>query len=81
MPRVTLELDPDTLLRARAEAEREGLTVEVWLERLVQDAVREARPPENWPSELVASFGTWGDFPSAEDIRSGSAEDVPREPT
>jgi hypothetical protein len=79
MPRVTLELDEDTLLRARAEAEREGLTVEAWLEHIVREAVPGARPREDWPAELVALIGTWGDFPSAEEIRSGSADDVPRE--
>ena len=75
MPFVTFDLDDETHARVRAAADRAGLPVEEWLAGLVRKRTR-----SDWPPELVASFGTWEDFPSAEELRSGSVPDLPREP-
>lgn len=74
MAQVTIYLDDETLARARAAAEREGVSLSAWLGRLARERTR-----TEWPPELVASFGTWDDFPSAEEIRSGQPNDAPRE--
>ncbi|MDG4787077.1 hypothetical protein O7626_14250 [Micromonospora sp. WMMD1102] len=48
--KVTLSLDPDTLARARAAAERDGLALAAWVDRAVRrEALRAAaREHEAW---------------------------------
>jgi hypothetical protein len=51
--KVTLSLSTDTLQRARAEAEREGMTLSAWMDRAARRAVlREAaRRNQEWLNE------------------------------
>ncbi|MBX6723679.1 MAG: hypothetical protein IRY92_10685 [Dactylosporangium sp.] len=48
--KVTLSLNPDTLARARAAAEQEGLTLSAWMDRAARrEALRDAgRRYEEW---------------------------------
>jgi len=43
------------------------------------DQTRE-KPVSSWPESVKELAGAWPDFPTAEEIRSGLGEDVPREP-
>jgi hypothetical protein len=51
--KVTLSLNPDTLSRARSEAEREGMTLSAWMDRAARrEALRDAgRRYERWLDE------------------------------
>jgi hypothetical protein len=74
MAQVTLYMDDDTVRRLRAAAEQAGLSMSAWLAQLVRERTR-----ATWPAEVVALAGAWGDLPTAEELRAGSAQDVPRE--
>jgi hypothetical protein len=71
---VTLYLDEETLGRVRAAAEASGLSMSAWLVRLVRERTR-----TEWPPEVAALAGAWGDLPTAEEIRASLPDDVPRE--
>lgn len=75
MGQVTLDMDEDTLDRMRAAAEAAGLSMSAWL----AERVRERTRPE-WPPEIAALAGAWGDMHTAEDLRASQPADVPREP-
>lgn len=74
MAQVTLYMDDDTVARMRAAAEQAGLSMSAWLARLVRERTR-----TEWPAEVATLVGAWADVPDAEELRAGSAADVPRE--
>lgn len=62
--KVTLSLNPDTLARARAAAEHEGLTLSAWMDRAARrEALRDAgRRYEEWVDahpEVRAEVDAW----------------------
>ena len=75
MGQVTLYLDPETESRMKAAAKAAGVSQSRW----VSDLIRQKAATE-WPESVVQLAGAWSDFPTAEEIRAGSGEDVPREP-
>ncbi|MGR8935403.1 MAG: CopG family transcriptional regulator [Gammaproteobacteria bacterium] len=74
MTHLTIELDEQTGYDLEARARAEGLDVQEWVERLVR---RHVHP--QWPDSVRALVGAWPDFPSAEELRQGGGQDVPRE--
>lgn len=74
MAQVTIYMDDDTVARMRAAAEQAGLSMSAWLARLVRERTR-----TEWPAEVAALAGAWADVPDAEELRTGSASDFPRE--
>jgi hypothetical protein len=49
------------------------------LSRWVAELIR-ARTATQWPDSVVRLAGAWSDAPSAEALRGGEGEDLPREP-
>jgi hypothetical protein len=74
MTPLSIELDEQTGLDLQARAQAEGLKPQEWVERLIR---RHVHP--HWPDSVRALAGAWPDFPSAEELRAGSGEDVARE--
>jgi hypothetical protein len=74
MGQVTLYMDDDTLARMRGAAVASGLSMSAWLAQLVRERTR-----QEWPAEVAALAGAWTDLPSAEELRAGFGQDVPRE--
>lgn len=75
MSQVTIYLEPELAEKMRHAAESEGVSQSRWLAALV-----EQRLAQHWPESVRALAGAWGDFPEAEALRQGMAEDLPREP-
>jgi len=44
----------------------------------VADLIRE-KTAARWPESVARLAGAWADFPTAEEIRAGLGEDLPRE--
>jgi len=74
MSRFSIELDEQTGLDLQARAQAEGLDPQEWVARLVR---RHLHP--QWPDHIRALAGAWPDFPSAEELREGSGQNVARE--
>lgn len=74
MSQVTLYVDETTQSKMRVRAKKAGLSISKWLVSLIQKEIN-----ENWPAEVQALPGTWGDFPSLNEIRSGLKNDLTRE--
>jgi hypothetical protein len=72
MARLTLTLDTETALKIQRAAEREGLSQDEWVSRLIK--VRLA----DWPDAVRQLAGAWPDFPEADVLRQGD-RDAPRE--
>jgi hypothetical protein len=75
MAQVTLYLDDETAEKMRAAAKAEGTSQSRWVARLIR-----TRVADEWPAEVIELAGAWPDLPTAEEIRAGQREDVPREP-
>lgn len=75
MGQVTLYLDTETETRMKEASKAAGVSQSRW----VADLIRE-RTATQWPESVVRLAGAWADFPTAEEIRAGLGEDLPREP-
>lgn len=75
MSQVTIYLEPELAEKMRRAAESEGVSQSKWVAALVEE-----RLAQRWPASVLALAGAWGDFPEAETLRQGMAEDLPREP-
>ena len=73
MTQLILKLDDETVSKVQAAAEREGLTRDEWLVKLVEE-----RLSKSWPASVKQLSGAWPDFPDAETLREHH-QDVPRE--
>ena len=75
MGQVTLYLDMETEARMKEAAKAAGVSQSRWLADLIRE-----RTANEWPPSVAALAGAWADMPTAEELREGSGEDVPREP-
>lgn len=75
MGQVTLYLDVDTEAKLREAAKAAGISQSQWVARLIRE-----RTSSQWPDSVSRLAGAWADFPTAEELRSGEVEDLPREP-
>ena len=73
MGQVTLYLDTETETRMKEASKAAGISLSRW----VADLIRE-RTATQWPDSVVRLAGAWPDFPTAEEIRAGLGEDLPR---
>ncbi len=74
MAQVTLYLDDDTKELLRRSARQAGLSQSRWVARVIQHTAA-----TTWPQSFVRAIGSWPDAPTAEELRAGEGEDVPRE--
>lgn len=74
MGQVTLYLDEQTEDRMRQAAAEAGLSQSRWVAELIR-----RRTDTEWPESIRRMAGAWADFPTAEEIRSGQGDDLPRE--
>lgn len=74
MGKVTLYLDEQTEEQMREAAAEAGLSQSRWVAELIR-----RRADDEWPESIKRLAGAWADFPTAEEIRSGQGEDLPRE--
>jgi hypothetical protein len=75
MGQVTLYLDAETEGRMKEAAKAAGVSQSRWLADLIRE-----RTATEWPAPIAALAGAWSDLPTAEEIREGMGEDIPREP-
>lgn len=76
MPQITIYLNEHAAARAREAAKAAGLSVSRWIANRVEDDTR-----NQWPEEVLALAGTWGDddFPTLEQIRANERPNLKRE--
>ena len=75
MGQVTIYLDKETEDKLKKAAKSSRISVS----RLVADMIRKHIKTE-WPQHVIDLVGSWkGHFPSAEELRSQSGKDSPRE--
>jgi predicted transcriptional regulator len=74
MGQLTIYLDSETAARLDAAAKAVGLSRSRW----VAEVIREKTATE-WPESVYRALGSWPEAPTAEELRDGMAEDVPRE--
>lgn len=70
MAQLTLQIDSETAAKVQQAAEREGLSQDEWISRLIR--IRLA----DWPDSVKRLAGAWPDL-EAETLRP--SQDVPRE--
>jgi len=75
MSQVTLYLDTETEEKMKTAAKAAGVSQSRW----VADLIRE-KTAARWPDSIARLAGAWADFPTAEELRAGLGEDMPREP-
>ncbi len=74
MAQVTLYVDKETEKLARAASQAAGLSLSRWVVQTIRDRIS-----REWPDDIKDMAGAWVDLPTVEELRSGSAKDVPRE--
>ena len=75
MGQVTIYLEDEVERKMVAAANSAQLSKSKWISRVIQDKV-----VNEWPHSVSELAGSWQDFPSIEDIRSGNGDDSSREP-
>lgn len=75
MAQVTLYLDAETEQRMKAAARSAGISNSRWVAELIR-----SRTASEWPESVRRLAGAWPDFPTAEELRAGLPDDVPRRP-
>lgn len=73
MGQITLYLDSETSAIVEAAAKSAKMSKSKWVAALIrQQALNE------WPRSACDLAGAWSDFPTAEDLRDGLADDATR---
>jgi hypothetical protein len=81
---LTIYIDDDASLRAKASAAASKMSLSGWVTKLIKE---HAQPVDHlgYPIgffeaiETRANAGVWADFPSLDDIRASEVPDFPRE--
>ena len=74
MGQVTIYLDEKTEKKMINIVQKSGLSKSKWIAELIRE-----KTATTWPKTVIEAAGTWKDFPTAEEIRSGLGEDAERE--
>jgi hypothetical protein len=74
MSQMTIYLDDKLERQVKRSAKAEGISVSKWIAQRIHTAER-----DNWPADVLASFGTWNDVPDLDSIRASYGEDSPSE--
>ena len=72
MAQLTLQIDSETASRVQRAAEREGLSQNEWVSRLIRIRL------ESWPDAVTQLAGAWPDL-DTDTLRQDERKDVPRE--
>ena len=75
MAQITIYLDDETEALLKAAVKASGQSQSRWIAEAV-----ERRARSEWPASVLALFGSWPDFPRAEELRADQPPDVAREP-
>ncbi|MEM7353858.1 MAG: CopG family transcriptional regulator [Acidobacteriota bacterium] len=74
MGQLTLYLDAETEKKMKTAAAMAGISLSRWVAGLIRE-----KTADEWPSSVLELAGAWQDMPTAEEIRAGEGNDVPRE--
>jgi len=74
MGQVTIYLEEDIEQKMVDAAKSAHLSKSKWIARLIHEKVA-----NEWPQSVVELAGSWGDFPSIDDIRPHEGKDASRE--
>lgn len=72
MAQLTLQLDSETASKIRQAAEREGVSQDEWVSRLIKVQLAD------WPDSVKQLAGAWPDL-DVEALRQDPGKDTPRE--
>ena len=77
MGQITLYLDGETEEKMKTAARASGVSQSRWVAELIRE-----KTATEWPASIVQLAGAWAedDFPSLDEIRQGTPQDLPREP-
>ncbi len=75
MGQVTIYLDDEIEQKMNAAVRAAKISKSKWIASIVQEKVA-----NEWPQSVVGMAGSWGDFPSLEDVRAVYSTDIQREP-
>jgi hypothetical protein len=75
MGQVTIYLDAETEKRMLHSIKKSGVSKSKWIADLIKE-----KTSQTWPDYISKLAGSWKDFPSIEEIRSGIGKDTEREP-
>lgn len=81
MSQVTIYLDDDKLLRAKAAAATAKQSLSAWIAGLIQQqtgAVDANGYPPGFFERIQENADAWADFPPLEEIRATETRDAPR---
>jgi predicted DNA-binding protein (MmcQ/YjbR family) len=74
MGQVTIYLDAELEAKMREITKSMHMSQSKWIANLIKEKIA-----DEWPESVKKLAGSWGDFPSAEEIRGNSREDSIRE--
>ena len=74
MGQVTLYIEDEIEKKMVLAAKSANLSKSKWVASLIK-----AKVATDWPNSIVGLAGAWQDFPSIEEIRENSGQDVSRE--
>lgn len=74
MGQVTIYLDEHTEKKMLNMVGKSGISKSKWIAELIRE-----KTATTWPQDVIEMAGTWKDFPTAEEIRSGLGKDAERE--
>ncbi|MCF6301180.1 MAG: CopG family transcriptional regulator [Proteobacteria bacterium] len=74
MGQVTIYLEDEIENKMVEAAQSAHLSKSKWISQIIQEKV-----DSQWPLLVQEAAGTWGDFPSVEELRENIGKDVKRE--
>jgi hypothetical protein len=74
MGQITIELDAELESRVQDIIASKNISLSRWIENLIQENIS-----REWQETVRQLAGAWKDFPSLEEIRKGTGDDIPRE--
>lgn len=74
MGQVTIYLEDEIECKMVSAAKSSRLSKSKWIAKIIQEKVA-----NEWPQSVVELAGAWDDFPSLDEIRSGTGVDGRRE--
>lgn len=75
MMQITLTIDSNLQTEVEAAAQMAGVSLSEWIMNLIRDKTSH----DDWPATVRELAGAWPDMPTAEDIRKGFWDNLPRE--
>lgn len=74
MGQVTIYLEDELEAKMVADAKARKLSKSKWIATIIREKL-----VNEWPPTVREAAGSWGDFPSLEEIRGESHKDIERE--